>query len=210
MISASLSGVVEDIIEEINRDKSLMKTFKEFMEEFRYLPKAKIDKKIKDREDAGEGQNNKTQRMKLIRNILGKNTNLSKSDVNRNAINNQKVFNKRKSSDNLSPEKAKHYADTTIKSSEKQKSIIKSRDLRSNKKNPTERDKLKREYELTKQDVKNRSETDTKRIINAKKRLEKSYKNSLDEKIIFEDYDNVYKIIDENIDMCKKFIKDFE
>ena len=178
-----------------------MKTFKEFMEEFRHLPKAKMDRKIKDRKNSGEEKSDKTQKMKLVRNVLGKNTNLSVSDAKRNIENNIKMAHKRTVDGNLSGVSA------SKNTFNKQRDIMKTKDLRSNKKNPSESDKLKREYELTKQDIKNRSEVDTKRIINAKKRLEKSYNNSLDEKIIFEDYDDLYKLIDENIENCKNFLR---
>jgi len=184
-----------------------MKTYKEFVEEFRYLPKAKMDKKIKDRESKGESSSNKTQKIKLVRNILGKNTNLSKSEIQRNAKNNQKVYNKRMSSDNLTPEKAQHYVDVTKKSAENQGNIIKTRDLKSNKKNPTEYDKLKREYELTKQEMKNRSETETNRIINFKKKLEKAYNNTLEEELVFEDYSDVLQSIKELQENADQFIK---
>lgn len=187
-----------------------MKTFKEFMEEFRYLPKAKMDRKIKDRKEKREGNTDKTQKMKLVRSVLGKNANLSSSDINRNASNAASMFNKRTKNIDSTPEKAKHYVDTTVKTSKKQKEIIKTKDLKSNKKNPTEYDKLKREYELTKQAVKNRSETDSKRIINAKKRLEKSYSNSLDEEIIFEDYDSAIKSLNELQEKAQKILEDLE
>lgn len=187
-----------------------MKTFKEFMEEFRYLPKAKMDRKIKDRKERGESDTNKTQKMKLVRSVLGKNTNLSSSDINRNSSNAAAMFNKRTKNIDSTPEKAPHYVDTTIKTSKKQKDIIKTRDLESNKKNPTEYDKLKREFELTKQSVKNRSETDSKRIINAKKRLEKTYSNSLDEEIIFEDYNSTIKSLNELQEKAQKLLEDLE
>jgi hypothetical protein len=185
----------------------LMKTYKEFIEEFRYLPKAKMDKKIKDRENKGEGNTDKTQKIKLVRNVLGKNTNLSKDDIIRNVHNTQRVYNKRLSGDNTPLDKVEHYVDTTINASKKQKDIIKTRDSKSNKKNPTEYDKLKREYELTKQEVKNRAETETKRIINAKKRLEKAYNNSLEEKIVFEDYTDVINSLDNLEKTAREYLK---
>lgn len=187
-----------------------MRTFKEFMEEFKYLPKAKMDRKIKDRKQKGDGDTDKTQKMKLVRSVLGKNTNLSSSDINRNASNVTSMFNKRTKNIDSTPEKAKNYVDTTVETSKKQKDIIKTRDLKSNKKNPTEYDKLKREYELTKQSVKNRSETDSKKIINAKKKLEKAYSNSLDEEIIFEDYDSAIKSLNDLQENAKKFLEDLE
>ena len=186
-----------------------MKTFKQFMEEFRYLPKAKMDRKIKDRKENGEGNTDKTQKMKLVRSVLGKNTNLSSSDINRNASNAASMFNKRTKNIDSTPKKAKHYVDITVKTSKKQKEIIKTRNLESNKKNPTEYDKLKREYELTKQAVKNRSETDSKRIINAKKRLEKSYSNSLDEEIMFEDYSDAIQTLTDIENSCLRVLKRF-
>lgn len=184
-----------------------MKTFKQFMEEFRYLPKAKMDRKIKDRKDRGEDNTSRTQKIKLVRRILGKNTNLTSSDINRNASNASAIFNKRTKNIESNPEKAQHYVDTTIKTSKKQKDIIKTRDLKSNKKNPTEYDKLKREYELAKQSAKNRSEIETKRIINARKRLEKAYSNTLDEELVFEDNENALILLSELQERCSKVLK---
>jgi hypothetical protein len=66
-----------------------------------------------------------------------------------------------------------------------------------------EYDKLKREYELTKQEIKNRSETDTNRIINFKKKLEKA----LEEELVFEDYSDVLQSINELQENADQFIK---
>jgi hypothetical protein len=181
-----------------------MKTFKEFVEEFRYLPKAKMDRKIKDRKNSGEANSDKTQKMKLVRNVLGKNTKISVSDMKRNIENNIKMAHKRTIAGNLSGVSA------SKNTFNKQRDMMKTKDVNSNKKNPNKQDKLKREYELTKQDIKNRSERDTKRIINAKKRLEKSYNNSLDEKIVFDDYDDLYKIIEENIENCENLLINYK
>lgn len=170
-----------------------MKTYRELIEEFRYLPKAKMDRKIKDREESGEGQSTKTQRIKLVRNVLGKNTRLSKSDNLRNARNAQIVFNKRL--ETRTPEN--NHVNTTLKTANKQKQIIKLRDKNSNKKNPTEYDAMKREYELLKQDVKNRTETDTKRIINAKKKLEKAFNSELKEEIVIDDNNKALDILND-------------
>jgi hypothetical protein len=180
-----------------------MKTFNEFMEEFRYLPKAKMDKKIKDRKNKGEGNTSKTEKMKLVRNVLGKSTNLTKSDSMKNAENNKKMLNKRIQSNNPSEDKIS----TSLKTAEKQKNIIKTRDLKSNKKNPTEHDKFKREYELIKQDVKNRSETDSKKIISARKRLEKSYDKSIGEKLYFDNFDDILENIEMTESICKNILK---
>lgn len=169
-----------------------MKTYNEFIEEFRYLPKAKMDKKIRDREESGEGQSTKTQKIKLVRNVLGKNTRLSKSDNLRNARNVQRVFNKRITAG----KNENNNVNTTIKTANKQGQIIKLRDKKSNKKNPTEYDTMKREYEILKQDIKNRSETDTKRIINARKKLERAFNSDLKEKIVIDDNNEALDILD--------------
>ena len=84
------------------------------------------------------------------------------------------------------------------------KSHIKTKDLM----NPTEYDKLKREYELAKQSAKNRSEIETKRIINARKRLEKAYSNTLDEKLVFEDNENALNLLNELQKRCSKVLKE--
>jgi hypothetical protein len=68
-------------------------------------------------------------------------------------------------------------------------------------------DKLKREYELTKQEMKNRSETETNRIINFKKKLEKAYNNTLEEELVFEDYSDVLQSIKELQENADQFIK---
>jgi hypothetical protein len=169
-----------------------MKTYNEFIEEFRYLPKAKMDKKIRDREESGEGRSTKTQKIKLVRNVLGKNTKLSKSDNLRNARNVQRVFNKRITAG----KNENNNVNTTIKTADKQSQIIKLKDKKSNKKNPTEYDTMKREYEILKQDIKNRSETDTKRIINARKKLEKAFNSDLKEKIVIDSNNEALDILD--------------
>ena len=74
--------------------------------------------------------------------------------------------------------------------------------------NPTEYDKLKREYELAKQSAKNRSEIETKRIINARKRLEKAYSNTLDEELVFEDNENTLNLLNELQKRCSKVLKE--
>ena len=181
-----------------------MKTFKEFMEEFRYLPKAKMDRKIKDRESSNQGQTEKTNKIRLVRNILGKNVNLTKSDNVRNAENNKKQFNNRLQDPNLTPQKAS----VSINAAKKQQDIIKTRGLSSNKKNPTVYDKEKREYELLKQAVKNRSETDTKRIINGRKNLEKSYQMGTYEEYSYANEDQeALDLINETQRQAEEFIK---
>jgi hypothetical protein len=121
----------------------------------------------------------------------------------KNAENNKKMLNKRIQSNNPSEDKIS----TSLKTAEKQKNIIKTRDLKSNKKNPTEHDKFKREYELIKQDVKNRSETDSKKIISARKRLEKSYDKSIGEKLYFDNFDDILENIEMTESICKNILK---
>ena len=61
-----------------------MKNFDQFLaeiytnEEFRLLPKEKMDRKLKDRQAKGEGQWAKTKRFRAIRNHLGKITDTTK------------------------------------------------------------------------------------------------------------------------------------
>ena len=87
------------------------------------------------------------------------------------------------------------------------KSHIMTIDLKGNKMNPTEYDKLKREYELTKQSAKNRSEIETKRVINARKRLEKAYSNTLEEELVFKDNENALNLLAELQEKCSKVLK---